>query len=210
MTSFTDAMPAEGHRFSIKAGEEKIKQMPVAFLNIEDVRCLWRLMLSRANNFIREIFKLRQRQSTPLGSLETAVLGPPIDSTTLSDSIKTFQCEKEKYVQEHKRWRLAFKPLYKKITASSDKSAVVSAHTLYIRCKTSEMNLVSALDTDNCSFDDYLADFREIVSTCQKIIQMKKSALDDDFTFNLGVIPALHVVRKWCRDQVVRQEAIAL
>jgi hypothetical protein len=133
------------------------------------------------------------------------------DFLDTSDSIEVFRSEKEKYAQEHKRWRLAFKPLYNSITASSDKSAAISAHTLFVRCKTSEMNLVNALDSDNCSFDKHLADFKEIVSTCREIIQIKKSTFDDNyFTFNVGVVPAIQVVGKWCRDRIVRREAIAL
>lgn len=216
---FSDVIPAEFHQMPRKESDEMISLMPKKFLDIDEARLYAGLVFSRAEQFMREICPEQRAQSLAQVLENKAIisihdknyrLDPPIHFFTLSDGGLALKSEKDMYEQEHLRWRAAFKPLYNKIIRSSDKSAEIAAHTHFIRCKLSGMWLISALDTDNCSFDRYLIDFQEIVNASRRLIWMKKETPNTDFTFNFCVIPALHVVGRLCRDRLVRREAIEL
>jgi hypothetical protein len=95
MFGFTDSIPPEGHRLSVKEGQEKIERMPTAFLDIDDVCCHWRLIYSRASNFIRQVFSL-QRGHIKLSEIHAgmAVLGPPMISSTHPTASKFFEVKR--------------------------------------------------------------------------------------------------------------------
>lgn len=86
----------------------------------------------------------------------------------------------------------------------------MGAHTLHVKSRGLEIGLTGAMDTNNCAFDKHFAEFRDIVTVCREIIRAKKSFSSADFTFELGILPTLHLTAKWCRDRAVRREAICM
>ena len=62
-------------------------------------------------------------------------------------------------------------------------------------------------------YDVFLPDFKHIVHMCALLITSHSSAqkpLNHRFTFEVGIVPPLHVTATKCRDPVVRREAVGL
>jgi len=69
------------------------------------------------------------------------------------------------------------------------------------------------LDPNPCHLDKHIPDFRRIVELARPIVKEQKRRevrRKPHFTFDTGLVPSLHVVGKFCRDRVIRREAIAL
>ena len=220
---YFDSRPVEVHRILKNEGSESVDKMPEAFSDIDEARLYWNLIQRRSTHFMCEISASAKktgrgcaveacgdefmRSSDPDLPIQ---LGPTFGQRAEIEKLDTTKSEQRKYAEEHERWTAAFADLYWKIQRSSNARLVTGAHMLAALCKSSQIALVGALDTDNCSFDDHLPEFQELVSISRLIIDAKKGFSQSEFSFELGIIPGLHMVAKWCRDRTIRRQAIAL
>ncbi|KUJ07632.1 uncharacterized protein LY89DRAFT_742860 [Mollisia scopiformis] len=214
---FFDHRPVETHAIMKTEGSETIRLMPSTFRDLEEARRYWDLMARRIMHFLCEIsakgknvYKLSQQgpdddDTVDLGSdLTHRAHGTPLD--VLAD----FKSEQMRYSQEIARWRSAFSDLYSKIKRSSNRRLITGAHTLHVKARGLDIGLAGGMDTTNCAFDKHFTEFRDIVTISREIIRAKKSYSKAEFTFEYGILPALHITAKWCRDRVVRREAIEI
>jgi hypothetical protein len=73
--------------------------------------------------------------------------------------------------------------------------------------------LATVPENSEMIYDSFLPDFRYITRTCAQIIACQDRTQlprNTRFSFDIGIIPPLHVTATKCRDPVVRREAIDL
>lgn len=127
--------------------------------------------------------------------------------------LPAFYTERAKYMDECDRWEAAFEPLHRKIKQSPESGLGVKADLLLALSRSMRIFLTSALETTAYSIDRHLPDFKLIVRLARRIITeayQKDRKRPSYLTFDHGLIPCLHLVGKYCRDRVLRREAIAL
>lgn len=214
---FFDHRPVELHTKMKTEGSETIRLMPTSFRELNEARRYWELITRRIMHFLCETSakgKNAYRISPDLpDDNDTVSLGP--DSTHMAymtpfDIQVEFKSQQAQYREEITRWRAAFSDLYSKIKRSSNERLVTGAHTLHLKSRGIEIGLAGTMDTNNCAFDKHFAEFRDVVNVAREIVRAKKNFSKGDFTFEHGILPSLHVTAKWCRDRIVRREAIEI
>jgi hypothetical protein len=71
--------------------------------------------------------------------------------------------------------------------------------------------LATVQQTSEMLYDPFLPDFKYITRTCARLIAARDNTQlprNTRFSFDIGIIPPLHVTATKCRDPVVRREAI--
>jgi hypothetical protein len=220
IVGFFDSRPAEVHSNMRHDGDALIENMPDEFKTLEEARLYHILLQRRASHFICETCKSRRGQHThttlPTENevLEGALGNLPIDLGPsmwhLADIDYECMMLEGQYRIEQARWGSAFGNLYWKVQRSSNQKFITAAHVLAVSRKSVDIALTAAVDTNNCSFDKHLSEFQDIVVLCKEIIKAKKNAGQAEYSFELGIVPALHLTAKWCRDRFIRRDAISL
>ncbi|KAF8857841.1 hypothetical protein BDZ45DRAFT_422747 [Acephala macrosclerotiorum] len=219
---FFDHRPVETHSAMKHEGSETIRLMPSNFRDLDEARRYWDLIGRRVMHFLCEASAKGRNgyqlgrwtpPSSDKGLKEDINFGP--DSTyqalvTPSEMLEELKREQTQYSQEIQRWRSAFSDLYSKIKRSSNRRLITGAHTLHVKARGLEIGLSGAMDTSNCAHEKHFAEFRDVVNVAREIIRAKKRFSKADFTFEQGILPTLHMTAKWCRDRVVRREALAI
>lgn len=215
---FFDCRSADAHAELKREGSETIRLMPKIFRDMDEARQYWELIARRVMHFVCETSS-RARNAQPVwrqsptgdeAMKEDIHMGPALEQGASADKFVEFKIEQQEYAHEISRWRSAFSELYSKIKRSANRRLVTGAHTLHVKSRGIEIGLAGAMDTNNCAFDKHFAEFRDIVTVSREIIRAKKTFSSSDFTFELGIVPTLHMAAKWCRDRVIRREAISL
>jgi hypothetical protein len=135
--------------------------------------------------------------------------GMPFGQRVTSTQASYYQVTQRKYAEELERWNQAFQPLYKRILDKKEMRLDIAAHVLFVNFMAVDIILATCLYTDNMSFDQHLGKFRTIVEVSKVIVDVRQSRRFG-FSLDSGVTPWLSAVCKWCRDRLVRREAIRL
>ncbi|KAG4438187.1 hypothetical protein IFR05_006311 [Cadophora sp. M221] len=219
IVGFFDTRGREEHSIRKNEGAESLQRMPASFKTIDEARVYWQLILKRIRHFVAEgvesIYQFPLRDGTSDSPREPGVeyfsCGDcPTYGPTIPENFLQFQEEQRRYSQDIVSWRSSFRELYRRTRLGLDKRAIAAAQTLLIQAKNYHIVLAGMTDTDNMLFDNYHAEFKDILSLCREVIQAKKDIEAGQFGFEMGIIPALHTTAKWCRDKKIRREAIYL
>jgi hypothetical protein len=80
--------------------------------------------------------------------------------------------------------------------------------------KTATLITLSATPTESeMVYDDFIPEFQYIVETCAIVLRSNTIFQDSNkwrFTFEIGVVPPLHVTATKCRDPFIRRQAVQL
>jgi hypothetical protein len=96
---------------------------------------------------------------------------------------------------------------------SLDPESAEAATLLRIRALDAEINFAGTFFIEECSFDKYLPEFREIIALSRIFIQKRKQRipkLEPIFNLENGIENGLHSVAMYCRDKNLRHEALYL
>lgn len=115
------------------------------------------------------------------------------------------------HASELKRWLLAFDPLFASLQASRHKD-LIGATLVKIQVKMSIICLASAFFILETLYDDFLREFREIVTLTDSIHEQLVMGAQGRtlYHFDFGIIPPLFLVAMKCRDRILRRKAIKL
>ncbi|KAF4632937.1 hypothetical protein G7Y89_g5186 [Cudoniella acicularis] len=83
--------------------------------------------------------------------------------------------------------------------------------SLYQKCMA--VMLASVLEDSEMVYDSLMAEFQYMVHTSRILIASQESTRlprNNRFSFDIGVVPALHIVATKCRDPILRREAVDL
>jgi hypothetical protein len=202
-------------------GKETIARMPKTFKDLEEACAYWDLVARRSMHFVCEYRPDSHRGLNPYSDYESGELvsitkvipdtkAITVDSSLGKELLDRYQCDRKKYSDDITRWSAAFSDLYPRLKRTTNKRQIMGAHTLYVKSKSMEMGVGSAMEDGMCSHDKYFSHFREIVTLSKEIVRIKKTLSQSEFAVELGIIPSLHMAAKWCRGRTIRREAIAL
>jgi hypothetical protein len=169
--------------------------VPVFFQDFHSAHRCWDSLMDRALQFYRRT--LFNRAYSPASSDSPASIARQLTSwqKQLSSFETTFQPILDNAVQPDG-------------TVSNSAALAIS---LYQKCVS--IMLASAPRDSEMVFDAFLPDFQYIVRTCALLISSQEDTYlprNPRFSFDIGVVPPLHVVSTKCRDPITRREAVDL
>jgi hypothetical protein len=167
--------------------------IPTIFSDIASAQRCWDFLMDRALQFLRRT--LFNRAYSP-SSCESP-----------SSISNQYSC----YLEELTRFGKALQPIFNKAiepdgTVSNPAALLIA---VYQRCTL--ISLAAVRSTSEMVYDIYLPHFEFITQTCARLIQSQSQRGGGTrFTFDVGVVPPLHVTATKCRDPYIRRRAIEL
>lgn len=208
-----DSRPLEFHVLAKNEGKEWVEQMPAVFKDLEEAHKYWELVMRRSSHFIyttamsySETDKsIQQRDEGKLGVHLGCVIFVSFPPEPIPDVLLE---EYARYVSEVTRWQSAFK-LLRYCSYGLQKKA---ASLLQIHAQAVQIVLDSLIMTEECSFDKYLPQYREMMFLAKAYYKTSSRSTQQHtvFSVDFGVLPAIYTVIKHCRHPAIRREAIAL
>ena len=116
------------------------------------------------------------------------------------------------YIRQLSSFASAYKPLLDSAVSPDGDILHPSALILSIYHKATIVTLAAVISDSEIVYDAFLPDFRYITHTCALLIasESAKGPRNTRFSFDVGIVPPLHVTATKCRDPGVRREAVDL
>ena len=117
------------------------------------------------------------------------------------------------YLRQLEEFRVAFQPILDEAVAADGTIKEPAALLLSLYQKITVITLAAIPSDSEMVYDVFLPDFRYIVRVCATLIgshNTTRKPPNPRFTFEVGIVPPLHVTATKCRDPVVRREAVEL
>ncbi|KAF8855511.1 hypothetical protein BDZ45DRAFT_595527 [Acephala macrosclerotiorum] len=170
--------------------------LPPTFPDFLSARRYWDFCMDRALQFYRRT--LFNRNYSP-------------DQSDLPNSIIT---QYMSFVDEITAFEKAFAPILAAAVSNDRFPAVENPAalvlSLYPKCT---LILLSYISDSEMIFDVHFEDFEYIIRTCKLLLASEATTQlpkNTRFSFDVGIVPPLHLTATKCRDPVVRREAIDL
>jgi hypothetical protein len=204
----SDSRSTAVHLLGKTEGSELIHLMPSSFSDLKQAHRYWELVMRRSAHFIHYAAPLVGAGEGPvanavtLGSFRRTSTSPT--KTTLP---KDFSAEQSRYASENLRWQAAVRHLL----LSPD--STIRAGAMFLKCLSvaTELVFASLLIKNECEYDCYLPRFQEIVALARSLsINSPGQERHGAFSIDFGIVPALFIAVKSCRDRVVRREALGI
>ncbi|KAE8448946.1 hypothetical protein EG329_008742 [Mollisiaceae sp. DMI_Dod_QoI] len=165
----------------------------VAFPDFQSAHRFWDFLMDRTLQFYRRT--LFNRAHSPSDAEHTHKIRSQYFS--FRDKIKAFG--------------IAFAPSLTCAISQTGKVINPAALVLSLYTKCTAILLSSTLSESESVFDWHLEDFQYIVRTCRTLLWSQESTQlpkNPRFSFDVGIVPPLHLTATKCRDPVVRREAV--
>lgn len=113
-----------------------------------------------------------------------------------------------------KDFERAFKPILDSSVSSQGKVLNQAAIVLITHLKATAITLSAVTSTSEMVYDSFKSEFRYIVKAAELLIARSDSSLSaiqsSRFSFDIGIVPPLHVVATKCREPNIRRRAVDL
>jgi hypothetical protein len=129
------------------------------------------------------------------------------------DSDEVIRERYEDYVSQLHDFKLAYRPILSSAISEDDTILNPAALVLTLYHASTLITLSAVLTTSENIYDSHLPLFRSIVSTASMLINSYETSQlprNQRFTFDIGIVPPLHVTATKCREPRVRREAVEL
>jgi hypothetical protein len=219
MMTFVDTRPYLTHEVGRVNASDRMAKMPTEFFSLVEATYFWEYVIRRAchyvmyaavrsqsNRIMRDFskpFSGRVLDMTP----ETCIYGAPYIVPP------ELYADKEYHTNEIRLWWAAFVPLLSRIqSSSSDLRARTGALIMQLYAITIKIVVEGTLFTDQCSYDIYLPEYKEIVCLCRQIDDnfREMSEHQPSFHVHLSIVPCLFTTLLRCRDRSLRRECIEI
>jgi hypothetical protein len=198
-----------------------LSNMPAQFSDIEEAKRYMFLILRRAMIFfavaddtLSPASARRSSQASESSSQEetssadfdpAAMAHSPFQTDPLPNVIIAGHT---KLASEFARGQQAFDHLYTLPTPPSPMMMVY----IQFAFDNARIYLNSLMVTEECTFDKYIQDYRNLLSHAKQRLRVTPSSVNElnPFALEFGLLPGLYLVCKFCRDGQVRREAISL
>ena len=219
MMTFVDTRPHATHEIGRVNASDTMSKMPSEFFSLVEATyfweyvvrrsfhyVLWAAVLSQSNRLARDFtqpFSGRALDMTP----ETCIYGSPYIVPSELHAAKDY------HTVEIGLWWSAFVPLLTHIqSSSSDLRARTGALMMQLYAITTRIVVEGTLFTEECAYDIFLPEFKEIVNLSSQIDDNFRELSDHQPSFHvhLSIVPPLFTTLLRCRDRSVRRQCIEI
>jgi Fungal specific transcription factor domain len=219
LMTFVDIRPYATHEVGRVNASDTMAKMPCEFFSLVEATYFWEYVVrrschyvmyaavhSQSNNLMREFskpFSGRVLDMTP----ETCIYGSPYIV------LPKLHADKEYHTNEIGLWWSAFLPLLSHIqSSSSDLRERTGALIMQLYAITIRIVVEGTLFTDECSYDIFLPEFKDIVSLSRQIDDNFREIQENQPSFHvhLSIVPCLFTTLLRCRDRSIRRECIEI
>ena len=169
--------------------------IPSSFPNFHTAHRCWDFLMDRALQFYRRI------------SFNRAYAPASCDSPA---SIRN---QHASYIKQLSLFSKAFEPILASAVTSSGSVTNAAALIISLQHKCTLITLAPVLTDSEMVYDDFLPEFQYITRTCGLLIKAQDDInlpKNPRFTFDIGIVPPLHMTATKCRDPVIRREAVEI
>jgi len=222
---FLENRPSAVHRSFVAFLEEVIARMPGTFATLEECKRWWHVVLRRNLHVIVGVRRDLMDGVSPSHGTKEDVRTLLYQSFSDSKPGNTVWChsgrtthvashemlmELQRCREDIERWERAsgsiIGPLIDQGKGTKDEWL---ARVLMVQKATNLITLASTLSPPETAYDDFMSEFRTIVTLASCLPQFSPSAdRGPVFQFPIAVVPGLYNVGLRCRDKVVRGQAI--
>ena len=192
-------------------GTDTIKNMPARFGDLEEAKVYQSLLLRRTFHLIGEAFSRIMDKKAETGPAELAdTPGELVDPCHLPMMLIP---DRDAYLNDIRRWYKAVESLFVSSMASKDSEIMIAAALLKMQALGAEIALAGAFMTEECEYDLYLPEAREIVSLAT-LVSKRTAQLRPSNQPRFNYLPTIHQPLQdaitTCRNKKVREEAISV
>ena len=214
MLTFADRGPVQRHWAAKSTFSMTADNMPVTFSSLFEAKQYWQLILRRSCHYASAAFMETQafRMKT---ELSYKIPGRTVDISSGSSIYSSphtvppgLYAESAQYCEEIDRWSSALQPLFDKARPGQETGHDITPLLLRIYALAIRIIVRGTVFTEECSYDAFLPDFREIVTLARRI--SRANSPQPTFRLDLGIVTPLFIVLLRCRQRSLRREAIAI
>ncbi|KAG9248013.1 hypothetical protein BJ878DRAFT_490198 [Calycina marina] len=121
------------------------------------------------------------------------------------------RCQYSSYVRQLEAFADAYQPILNNAISPSGQVVEPSSLILSIHHRATMITLAAVTNDSEMVYDAFIPDFRYITRTSALLVSSTstKGPKNPRFSFDIGIVPPLHVTITKCRVPVIRQEAIS-
>ncbi|KAK0101731.1 hypothetical protein ONS95_006886 [Cadophora gregata] len=217
---FRDGRPARTHEYVINSADGSIAQMPAEFGTLKAAHNFWMLIMRRNYHFI--VMVLGQGKASEMCGPLMHGDAPYEDCVNIFPGGNIFSTPKEppfelfpacmRYCDDVARWTKASAQVFRDMETTGTEEERVLIALLKIHSIMGPIMLTSAFFTTQTAYDQYLSEFRKIITLCEWVLPrlMGPAGGKAVYHFDLGVLVGLFLVGAKCRDLTLRNRAIDL
>jgi hypothetical protein len=189
--------------------------MPQYFSHLDQSGLYFAVVMNRIMHFVKwvEVNTLgKGHHLQKKSSLETTQMETSFPNQWSRDSIAIL-AEVDGYFSELQRWKEAFHPIWEHAKTPAGNNRLLPATLLYVHSIVIKLLLLGLKCQEECEWDQYLPDFKEIVTLCEILLKHPELAHSIGravFIFDPNVVLPLLVVSLKCRYGLVRRRSIDL
>jgi hypothetical protein len=169
--------------------------IPSSFPNFRTAHRCWDFLMDRALQFYRRISFNRAYDPTSC------------------ESPASVRNQHAAFIKQLALFYKAFEPILTSAVTTSGTVTNAAALILSLQHKCTLITLAPVLSDSEMVYDDFLPEFQYITRTCALLIKSENDTTlpkRPRFTFDIGIVPPLHMTATKCRDPVVRREAVEI
>ncbi|KAG4025119.1 hypothetical protein MFRU_066g00220 [Monilinia fructicola] len=170
--------------------------IPRAFTSFSEAQHCWDFLMDRTLQYYRRTLFNRKFASTK------------------SDTPSEIAQQYAGYSAELNEFERAFQPILNSAISPQGEVLNQAAIVLTTHLKATAITLSAVTSTSEMVYDSFMNDFRYIVEAAELLVTRSEatpSVLNSSrFSFDIGVVPPLHVVATKCREPNIRRKAVDL
>jgi hypothetical protein len=167
--------------------------VPPSFPSFESAQKCWDFLMDRALQFYRRT--AFNRAYSPLSADPPAIIAK--EYATYSNLLIEFE--------------RSFQPFLDEAVSPAGEILNAAALVLSLYPKAVAIMISTTQDDSEMVYDSFIDEFRYIIKTCALLIEKEdriQLPRNKRFSFDIGIVPVLHITATKCRDPMLRREAI--
>jgi len=169
--------------------------IPSSFPDFSSAQRSWDFLMDRALKFYRRTFFNKTY------------------APTRSDPPAKIASQFASFMRQLSAFEKAFRPFLSKAIEADGTICNPAALVISLYQKCTLITLATVCNASEMVYDSFFSEFQYITRTCSRLARSQRNSgipKDARFTFEVGLVPPLHVTATKCRDPTIRREAIEL
>ncbi|TVY22458.1 hypothetical protein LHYA1_G009072 [Lachnellula hyalina] len=205
-----DTRMGEQHQILKDEGNSFVRNMPEAFVNIDDARQYLELIMRRTFHFMAYA---QADKYALLNFKEVQEDAYPKELSRALVILDGLQVQQEMYAAENRRWSKAFESLFRSSLKDINHLDAFQVLMMKIHSLNTTMRLNGHLSSTELIWDSFAPQMENLVGMCRTVFNHPHADIvfgEGVFTFDMGLIYSLLTSAIHCRDRRIRRDALDL